>query len=169
MALRISAEVTLQGTDAYGFALKQIGLTRRDLRVQSRAPLGAGVRNAGPSLRSGCPVLLSAGVAPNNSLRSLRSLHSNTFGESVHEAREYARRPHHLRCSAAHTHPGAQPGTALQPPAVARYEVETPSHRPDAAQSDREARRVAGVGGYVTWPIRVDSLVQALLRREVRP
>ena len=112
MALRISAEVTLQGTDAYGFALKQIGLTRRDFRVQSRARLGAGVRNAGP---------------------------------------------------------GAQPGTALQPPAVARYEVETPSHRPDAAQSDREARRVAGVGGYVTWPIRVDSLVQALRRVEARP
>ena len=43
MALRISAEITLQGTDAYGFALKQIGLTRRDLRVQSRARLGAGV------------------------------------------------------------------------------------------------------------------------------
>jgi hypothetical protein len=32
-------------------------------------------------------------VAPNNSLRSLRSLRSDTFGESEVEAREYARRP----------------------------------------------------------------------------
>ncbi len=32
-------------------------------------------------------------VAPRNSLRSLRSLRSNSRGESVHEAREYTRRP----------------------------------------------------------------------------
>ena len=104
----------------------------QSLRVQGRARLGTGVRNAGPSLRSGCPVLLSAGVAPNNSLRSLRSLAQTLSAESVDEAREYACRPQRLRCSAAHTHPGAQPGKALQPPAVVRQLVDTPTLLPQS-------------------------------------
>ncbi len=41
----------------------------------------------------GCPAMLGLQVAPRNSLHSLRSLRSNTRGESDHEARGYARRP----------------------------------------------------------------------------
>ena len=62
------------------------------------------------TLRSDCPAVLGLGVAPNNSRRSLRSLCSDTFGESVDEAREYARRPQALRSSAPHRSP--TPGTA---------------------------------------------------------
>ena len=53
-----------------------------------------------PAPGCGCDALLRRvrcgtrpGVAPQNSLHSLRSLRSDSCGESVHEAREYARRP----------------------------------------------------------------------------
>ena len=39
----------------------------------------------------------------------------------------------------------------------------------NAMQGDREACLAAGMDDYVTKPIRVDSLVQALRRREARP
>ena len=44
------------------------------------------------ALRATSPAVLALAVAPQNSLRSLRSLRSNSRGESVHEAR-CARRP----------------------------------------------------------------------------
>ena len=62
------------------------------------------------TLRVNFPAELGLGVAPNNSRRSLRSLCSDTFGGSVHEAREYARRPQALRSSAPHRSPA--PSTA---------------------------------------------------------
>ncbi len=72
-----------------------------------------------------------------SALGSRRTTRCTPFGRcaqtlsanSVDEAREYTCRPQRLRCSAAHTHPGAQPGTALQPPAVARQLVVRP-HEP---------------------------------------
>jgi hypothetical protein len=56
------------------------------------------------SLRDDCAAVLGAGVAPPNSLRSLRSLRSDSRGESVHEAR-CARRPRPLRSSPFHRSP----------------------------------------------------------------
>ena len=50
------------------------------------------------ALRATCPAVLAPWVAPQNSLRSLRSLRSNSCDESVHEAR-CARRPTALRFS----------------------------------------------------------------------
>ena len=49
-------------------------------------------RKCRPALRSDCPPETRPCVASKNSLRSLRSLRSNSFDESVHEARGYARR-----------------------------------------------------------------------------
>ena len=45
------------------------------------------------SLRDDCAAVLGTGVAPPNSLRSLRSLRSDSRGESVHEARSRAPTP----------------------------------------------------------------------------
>ena len=76
---------------------------------QRRGGTAAGVRPRRVELRSTFPAVLGLGVAPNNSRRSLRSLCSDTFGGSVHEAREYARRPPSFRSSAPHRSP--TPGT----------------------------------------------------------
>ena len=81
-----------------------------------RCPLGAHAVAVSASLRLRCGARPS--VASQNSLRSLRSLRSNNCDESVHEAREYARR---LKASAPRRHrnrphrapPAAQHGLAF--------------------------------------------------------
>ena len=55
-----------------------------------RYPAGAHASAVGAAHRLRCAA--RSALAPPNSLRSLRSLRSNIGGESVHEAREYARR-----------------------------------------------------------------------------
>ncbi len=63
-----------------------------------------------PRRRLRCGARVS--VAPHNSLRSLRSLRSNRCGESVHEARAYARRPKPWPCRPRWAQaPSRSPGT----------------------------------------------------------
>ena len=69
---------------------------------------GSGFR--GRRLRRRLPCAARFGVAPPNSLRSLRSLRSDTGGESDVEARTACAPTPKLRCSALHYSPGA--GTA---------------------------------------------------------
>ena len=78
----------------------------RGEQSRGRAPVGASLRLLrGPAGHVPCGARPS--VAPQNSLRSLRSLRSNSCGESVHEAR-CARRP---KGSAPRRRRGAPPGT----------------------------------------------------------
>jgi hypothetical protein len=63
-------------------------------------PAGAHTRAVSAALRLPCDA--RSEVAPRNSLRSLRSLRSNSRGESDHEARGYARR---ARCCDARRPP----------------------------------------------------------------
>jgi len=86
-----------------------MGLWKGGVRRLAAAGARGGLPLGRSALRCDCPAVLGLGVAPNNSLRSLRSLRSNTFGESDHEGREYARRPQALRSSASHRSPA--PGT----------------------------------------------------------
>ena len=72
-----------------------------------RYPAGAHAVAVCASLRLHCAA--RSGVAPPNSLRSLRSLRSNSRGESDHEARWRAPTPA-LRCSSPQKSP--LPGTA---------------------------------------------------------
>jgi hypothetical protein len=59
---------------------------------RGRVCTGAPLRRSAPKARRlRCGARVS--VAPHNSLHSLRSFRSNRCGESVHEAREYARQP----------------------------------------------------------------------------
>jgi hypothetical protein len=72
-----------------------------------RYPAAAHAVAVSASLRLHCAA--RAGVAPQNSLRSLRSLRSNSCGESDHEARWRVPTPA-LRCSSPQKSP--PPGTA---------------------------------------------------------
>jgi len=71
-------------------ACKRLHLTQTLVRRGRRYPPGAHGGAVCAALRLRCGA--RPGVAPHNSLRSLRSLRSNTCGESVYEAR-CARRP----------------------------------------------------------------------------
>jgi hypothetical protein len=64
------------------------------------------------TLRADCPAMLGLVAPSRNSLRSLRSLHSNKRDESDHEARWRAR-PRALRFSAAHRRRSGRPPAAL--------------------------------------------------------
>ena len=77
----------------------------------TRAGPSAQVRRS--SLRCDCPALLGPVAPLRNSLRSLRSLWSNTRNESEHEAR-CARGPRTLRCSAPHMRAVPCPGASLR-------------------------------------------------------
>ena len=93
--------------------------------------VGASLRSSGGEAGAGHPPACDLGGQPrcasltalrcsvarlaSNSLRSLRSLCSDCFGESDHEARASCVRPHALRCSAPPTHAGGCPAPASQP------------------------------------------------------
>ena len=79
-------------------------LARRDRRYPVRAHAVA----VGAAHRLHCAA--RSGVAPPNSLRSLRSRHSNSRGESDHEARAARVPTPALRCSSPQKSPA--PGTA---------------------------------------------------------
>jgi len=55
--------------------------------MQRRAWLGCGAYVRRSALRADFPAMLGPAAPPQNSLRSLRSLRSNTCGESVHDSR----------------------------------------------------------------------------------
>ena len=60
-------------------------------RAQGAGRGRCGAQTACPSLRCGCPAMLGLPAPLQNSLRSLRSLWSNSCNESEHQARGYAR------------------------------------------------------------------------------
>ncbi len=83
--------------------------------LQRRAAAGCGAYPRRPSLRSGFPAVLGPAAPPPNSLRSLRSLRSNTCGESEVDPR-CARGPRALCSSAPPMRATASPSPPLQLP-----------------------------------------------------
>ena len=98
-------------------------------------------------LRATSPALLGLAAPPHNSLRSLRSLRSNTCGEYVHEAR-CARGLQALRCSAPQMRCARRPPTSsrstdgsLRRKASRRHRAGGSPCRAPAARGEERARR----------------------------
>ena len=115
--------------------VSSFGPLRSFARRGRRYPPGAHAGAVCASLRLHCDA--RAAVAPKNSLRSLRSLRSNSFGESVHEAR-CARRPRPCASRRPRNRPCRVPPAAQAPRRHAGNE-----HRGAPAKARAGSRRRA--------------------------
>jgi len=115
--------------------VSSFGPLRLFARRGRRYPPGAHAGAVGAARRLHCDA--RAAVAPKNSLRSLRSLRSNSFGESVHEAR-CARRPRRCASRRPRNRPCRVPPAAQAPRRHAGNE-----HRGAPAKARAGSRRRA--------------------------